>query len=355
MPNFDFNEIVKKTYKKESTDIKDTEYYESLKVCKNLEKPVSVEEDKDDNCAKDDKATKDDYNNLKDILSIVTSVIAIIAALYAAISRFINDIYSINLAKFYNISADLFDYNRNFYFILSLAIYAFTVVVLLSPFNLRDKWISKKVDRFESFLWSLAMSLYVWLISYIILISLLIKFNHSININYIYIGSLIFWIFLWRFYYYIITDAPKFWRKSRDDNKSNSSTNKEAESVKLSKSRLILYVFYIIFIIIIILCIAAFAISNINLDPKNKMSYEILKDEKEYNVIIGYKDDMAITMSSKNASDPETKILRFESNQYKLQDLKDKIIIYKTFDKVIPYGGSVNNKDSNESSDETGN
>ena len=355
MPDLDFNEIVKKTYKKESTDIKDTEYYESLKVSKNIEQQESVEENKDDNCAKDDKATKDDSNNLKDILSNLTSIIAIIAALYAGISRFINAIYSINSAKFYNISAELFDYNRNFYFILSLAIYAFTIFVLISPFILRDKYRSNKIDRYESFIWSLAMSFFVWLISFVILIRLLIKFNSNINIYYIYIGSLIFWLFLWRLHYYIITDAQKFLIRSKDDFKLSLNIIKEVGDTNLPEGKLRLYKFYIFFVLFVVICTAFWAFRSINLDPKNKTSYEILKDEKEYNVIIGYKDDMAITMSSKNASDPETKILRFESNQYKLQDLKDKIIIYKTFDKVIPYGGSVNNKDSNESSDETGN
>lgn len=39
------------------------------------------------------------------------------------------------------------------------------------------------------------------------------------------------------------------------------------------------------------------------------MSYEILQDEKEYNVIIGYKDDMAITLNGIELMDGGKKAL----------------------------------------------
>ncbi len=63
---------------------------------------------------------------------------------------------------------------------------------------------------------------------------------------------------------------------------------------------------------------------------------------------------MAITMTSEKAGDPDNQILRFESNEYKLQDLKDKVIIYKTFEEVVTIEGSTNNKVSNESVDKSG-
>ncbi len=50
---------------------------------------------------------------------------------------------------------------------------------------------------------------------------------------------------------------------------------------------------------------------------------------------------MAITMTSKKASNPDTKILSFESNEYKLRDVKDKVIIYKTFEDVLPFKQDV--------------
>lgn len=114
-----------------------------------------------------------------------------------------------------------------------------------------------------------------------------------------------------------------------------------------------MYPVYVIIFFVVIFSLKSL-LSSPGIDPKYKMSYEILKDEKAYNVIIGYKDDMAITMKSEKAGDPDNQILRFESNEYKLQDLKDKVIIYKTFEEVVTIEGSTNNKVSNESVDKSG-
>lgn len=132
------------------------------------------------------------------------------------------------------------------------------------------------------------MSAYVGFISFVILLNILIKFNSKIDIGHIYIVSLIFWIFLWRLYYYIITDAPKFLIKSRNDIQLCSIIKKEVENTKLSKGKFRLYIFYIILIIVIVLCTGIYTFSATNLNPKNKRSYEILKNHVDYNVIIGY-------------------------------------------------------------------
>lgn len=42
-------------------------------------------------------------------------------------------------------------------------------------------------------------------------------------------------------------------------------------------------------------------------------------------------------MMSEKAGDPDNKILIFESDEYKLQDLMDKVIIYTTFENVEPF------------------
>ena len=331
MSKFDFSEIIKKTYKKESTDIKEVEYYESLEVSKILDQKESVEE------AKDDNKVSDDRNNLKDVLSNLTSLITGVTALFAGISMFTNALFAFKAEKYYKVPVYLFNGSRNFEFIIRLAIYILTIHVLISPFILRDKWRNNKIDRFESFLLSLTISLYIVLITFVILINFLIAFNINININYIYIISLILWIFLSRLFHYIITDAPKFLIKSRDDFKLRLNITKEVGDTNLPKSKLRLYMFYILLILFVVICTAGWAFSSINLDPKYKMSYEILKDEKDFNVIIGYKDGMAISLTGEELISGGETNLNFISNEYVLQDVKDKVIIYKTFDKVEPF------------------
>lgn len=340
MPNFDFNEIVKKTYKKESTDIKDTEYYESLKVCKNLEKPVSVEENKDDNCAKDDKAVSDESNNLKDILSNLTSIVAIIAAFYAGFSRLTNALYSINAERFYKISSDLFYSNRNFEFVVSISIYAFTIFVLISPLSLRDKWRNKKIHKEDSFLFSALISFYLLSLFIIIFANYIAKIfakRSILFINFVMLG--VFVLVSW-FFYFLITGTFKFWvNENEKSDKSNESFKTKSDN-NVTITEKIIYGIYIIFIIGVSI-VFNFIIKGPDINPKDKISYEILKDEKTYNVVIGYKDDMAITMTSEKAGDSDNKILRFESNEYKLQDLKDKVIVYKTFEDVLPFKQDV--------------
>lgn len=96
-----------------------------------------------------------------------------------------------------------------------------------------------------------------------------------------------------------------------------------------------MYSIYIIFFVVVIFSLSS-ALSTHGIDPKNKMSYEILKDEEDYNVI-GYKDGVAITLTGKASLDCGKMRLHFISNEYILQDVKDKVIVYRIFDKLIPY------------------
>ena len=334
MSEFDYSEFIKKTYKKESTDAKKMEYYECIKICNDLDQNKSVEENKSENIE------NGDTKNLKEILNYITSLITAFTALCAGFSMFFNASFAFNAGIFYKVPTYLFNDNIDFEFIIRLAIYILTTYVLLSPIILRDRRRSNKIDRFESFLLSLLLSAYVGFIFFVILINLLIKFNFKIDINYIYIISLIFWIFLWRLYHYIITDAPKLWIKSRNDILLCASIKKEVKDTKLPKGKFRIYIFYIVFIVVLVLCTAFFTFGGINLNPKNKMSYEILKDEKTYNVIIGYKDGMAITLTGVESVRSGDRRLKFINNEYKIQEVKNKVVVYKNFDKVIPYKNS---------------
>lgn len=330
MPKFDFREIIKRTYKTKSEKRKDLEYCECFKARHNLDQQVSFEESRDDNTA------NKDYKKLKDILSILTSIIAIIAALSAGFSSLTNAMYSINAGIFYKISAELLYYNRNFDFILSLAVFAFTLFVFLSPIFLKDKWKNKKIDRVDAFLLSVLISFYLLIIFMIIFADFIVKISakqSTLSIDLIML--VVFLLFRW-FIYFLISGTFKFWVKKNE----KSDTNKEGQKIKSADNLTIRdKIFYGLYIILFIAVILAFCtvIEGPDINPKDKMSYEIIKNEKDYNVIIGYKDGRAITLTGVESFVDGKISLNFISNEYMLQDVKDKVIIYKTFNKVIPY------------------
>lgn len=290
---------------------------------------------------------------LKEVISVITSIIAMCAAIYEAFTNLTNAMYAHKAESFYNVSSELFYYDRNFDFIISIFILIFTYFVLIMPFYLSDKWKSKNIDRIEALLFSALISLYILAILVIVLTNFIVRMFAHRNLIFLKIFIIVVFILLTLFFYFIITGTSK--RTSKKNNGSGiiNDIKNDLSIVKLSKVQKIVYPVYVIIFFVVIFSLKSL-LSSPGIDPKYKMSYEILKDEKAYNVIIGYKDDMAITMTSEKAGDPDNQILRFESNEYKLQDLKDKVIIYKTFEEVVTIEGSTNNKVSNESVDKSG-
>ncbi len=272
MPNFDFNEIVKKTYKKESTDIKNTEYYECLKVSNNLERQDGVEGTKEDNTTKDDKAANEDSSNLKDLLSNLTSIIAIIAGFYAGFSRFTNALFSINAGRYYNISSDLFYSNRNFDFIVGISVYVFTMFVLISPASLKDKWKNKKINRVDAFLVSLLISFYILILFMIIFTNYIAKIfaeRSILFINFVLLGGLV--LVCW-FFYFLITGTFKFWINENEKSDQSNESNKTKADNNVTVTEKIIYGIYIIFIIGVSI-VFNFIIKGPDINPKNKKSY----------------------------------------------------------------------------------
>lgn len=106
------------------------EYYESIKISNSLEQKESFDETKDDNIV------TDDTNSLKYALNDLTSIIAAIATFHALLTYLSNIICASNAQDFYNVSSELFYYDRNFNLIVSIFIFGFTSCVLIIPFSL---------------------------------------------------------------------------------------------------------------------------------------------------------------------------------------------------------------------------
>lgn len=153
-------------------------------------------------------------------------------------------------------------------------------------------------------------------------------------------------------FYFIITGTSK--TKSKKNNESGiiDDIKNDLSIVKLTNVQKIVYSIYIIFFLVVILSLRS-VLSSPGINPEEKMSYEILKDEEDYNVIIGYKDNKAITIAGNIIGSSTNRMLIFTSNEYKLQDISDKVITYETFKNVIPFEGNGSIKGVNGSDSKT--
>lgn len=283
-------------------------------------------------------------SGLNDVFSIITSVIAICAGLYGIISNFTNAMYASNAEKFYKIPSEIFYYNRNFHFITSIVIYVFTVFVLIGPFLLRDKWRYRKIDKTLAFFWSSLISLYMLFFISITCIRFLVEISIKFGAKFTTIAILIGYVLLCWFFYFLITGTFKFWGKDNKNQEMSRNRKEESNVSSITMAQKILYPIYVIIIIAIILFLNI-RLTGPDTDPKDKLSYEIIQCETDYNAIIGYKDGLAITLNGDEFLKDDSKTLKFTSDKYKLQDLKDKIIVYKTFDKVEPFKGDEDKKE----------
>lgn len=280
----------------------------------------------------------DDYKRSKDILSRLASLIAVIAAFSAVFNNVSNAIFAHNVEKFYKIPAELFYYNRNFNLIFSIVIYILTSLVFFSPFYLREKWIEKSIDKSMAFFYSTLIGLYVLFFISVFSINFLVSiFKNMSNKSIFFIMILIYFLLCW-FFYYLITGIFKFWEDiSKLDLFSNTKSDENISNLRNIKT--MIYIIYLIIIILTILFLN-YKLAGPDINPKDKMSYEIIQNEKDFNVIIGYKDSMAITLTGEDSQTGGKMRLYFTSDEYMLKDVKDKSIVYRTFDKVIPYKGT---------------
>lgn len=310
---------------------------------------ISDEKKEDD---KKEDNIENDSRNFKNILNNLSSIIAVLAAVCTGIANARNAIYASNAQEFYNVSSELFYFDRNFYFFVNIFILIFTLFILVIPFYLSDKWKSKKIDRIESLLYSALISLYMLAILFIIFTNCIVRIFAHKKLIFLKIFIVVVFISLSLLFYFTITGTSK--RKSKKNNESGliNDIKNDLAIGKLTRVQKIVYSIYIIFFLVVILSLSS-VLSSHGINPEEKMSYEILKDEEDYNVIIGYKDNKAITIAGNIIGSSTNRMLVFTSNEYKLQDISDKVITYETFKNVIKFEGSGSIKGVNGSDSKT--
>lgn len=285
-------------------------------------------------------------SRLNDILSVITSIIAICAALYGIISNLSNAMYAHNAESFYKVSSELFYYNRNFNFITSIVIYILTSIVLFSPFYFKEKWDKGQIDKSMAFFYSTLLALYALFFASIFFINYIVEFN--LGQKSLTIIMFIAYIMLCFLFYFLITGLPKFFKKENKEREEEKEKEKDKENEQIGKKfslgNILLYIIYVIIVIVVIIVLIS-RLKGPDIDPKDKKSYEILKNQVDYNVIIGYKDGMAITLTGVELRNGGSKKLKFTSNNYMLQNIEDKVIIYKTYKEVVPFGENEEKKE----------
>ncbi len=189
---------------------------------------------------------------LKEVISVITSIIAMCAAIYEAFTNLTNAMYAHKAESFYNVSSELFYYDRNFDFIISIFILIFTYFVLIMPFYLSDKWKSKNIDRIEALLFSALISLYILAILVIVLTNFIVRMFAHRNLIFLKIFIIVVFILLTLFFYFIITGTSK--RTSKKNNGSGiiNDIKNDLSIVKLSKVQKIVYPVYVIIFFVVI-------------------------------------------------------------------------------------------------------
>ena len=284
---------------------------------------------------------KFDFNNednksKKDVLSKIPSVIALLTALFTGFTMLTNRMFALHAEKFYKVPEALFYYNRNFDFVARLVIYMLTAFVLLRPLKLRSMWENNYIDILEVILRSALISLYIVILFTIIFFDQIVQIFINVSSTFIYFVILFGHVVIRLFFIFLITGKVKLWDKEANGLGIINNVRRELRIDKWTMSQKLFFIIYILFLLAVMSSLRS-VLTGPSLDPKDKMSYEILKDEEVYNVIIGYKDGMAISLTGEESISGGKTSLNFISNEYVLQDVKDKVRVYKTYDKVNAY------------------
>lgn len=215
------------------------------------------------------------------------------------------------------------------------------------PFIINKKYKNKEIDKLMLFSYSL---LFAFLISTINIVNIYnILYRIFTNLDGIKFKIFFYCTFTFLiFINYVIINT----NNSPDESSKNHTIENKINDQNVNYLIIIVVAIYVSLILII----TAFYIHNMNIpskDPGNIRSYEIIQEEEKYNVIIGYKDNKAITIEGNIRGSSTNKMLIFTSNEYKLQDISDKVIIYETFKNVTPFEGNGSIKGANGSDSKT--
>lgn len=286
--------------------------------------------------------------NMKDWISLIASIFGVIAVILFTCNSVFNYISAVKASSFYKLPISLFTNDKFMGYYLSTVFRIVKISVLFS--NILVGMIMKKrgFKISVAIYWSIVVGAnIIAAYSYDIVNFLynLIKSEQSLPYFILLILLLATLSALNYFVIQFICNDGKNYKKNRRGNfkrRFNKRKSKINKKIKIFFGNLNFTrgVFYLYFIIVTAIFAYSFmSPSKPNDDPKNIRAYEILKNEKEYNVIIGYKDGMAITITGIELVKDGNRSLKFINNEHVLQDIKDKVVVYKEYKEVIPFEG----------------
>lgn len=297
-----------------------------------------ISDDKKDESKKDDDSERFYPTNLQGWLVLITSSMAIIASVVVLFNKIVDFNFAVSAEAFYRVPRQLFFDDKLFGYYLNFLFAGFYLLLLFLPFFISSKYRYRKLEKFDAIFLSAFFGI---ILSILNIIAVYIVFDKNlIVINENIVWKYIAFILLFTIFgnYKIITLANKFNYKESKENDDNNirvkkGINKENIAYFIKSIPLIIYMLFMLVGII------GF-ISSMNIPNRyaeDIRNYEIIKGEENYNVIVGYKDGRAITLTGDESSLGGKISLNFTSNEYMLQDVKNKVIVNKTFDKVVPY------------------
>ena len=296
---------------------------------------------KDDKKVGDNKDDNDDRifpTNLQGWLVVITSSMAVIASIVVLFNKTVDFNFAISAEAFYKVPRQLFFDDKLFGYYLNLLFVGFYIILFFFPFVISSKYRNKKLKKFDAIILSVYFGIILSFLNILAIYRLFDNISITINENIVWKYLLFILAFTIVGNYTIITLANKYnYKESEDNDDGNTETKKDIHKknsiFNISSIVGSIYMMYMLFSIIVFIS----SMNSPNRYAENIRTYEIIKGEEDYNVIIGYKDDMAITLNGDESSVGGKISLVFTSNEYMLQDVKDKVIVYKTFDKVVPY------------------
>ncbi len=306
-------------------------------------------------------------------IPLLTGIITLVVAAGNVVLNFLNYGYARKAEEFYGVPSRYFTnsfVDDKVMIFISILLY---LVILDLPFILKKLYKVKKLGKFESVLYSLAIVVDTIPVVYMAIIEIIVFFNLSVSELPVIIATVIIAITIFVFYMSLFTKDISNVRKEDlgkleiKEEKVEGRNDKNTKKTKKSKTKevvasnnqekagalmrfkgffkellTIILAAALTFVVLSPLIITADRIIE---DPQNKTQYEIVtindgdKESEHQMAVVSYKNSKAILMdctiiTQAAINGNEIEILQLTKGKYRLSDIEGHQIEYKEFDAV---------------------
>ena len=306
-------------------------------------------------------------------IPLLTGIITLVVAAGNVVLNFLNYGYARKAEEFYGVPSRYFTnsfVDDKVMIFISILLY---LVILDLPFILKKLYKVKKLGKFESVLYSLAIVVDTIPVVYMAIIEIIVFFNLSVSELPVIIATVIIAITIFVFYMSLFTKDISNVRKEDlgkleiKEEKVEGRNDKNTKKTKKSKTKevvasnnqekagalmrfkgffkellTIILAAALTFVVLSPLIITADRIIE---DPQNKTQYEIVtindgdKESEHQMAVVSYKNSKAILMdctiiTHAAINGNEIEILQLTKGKYRLSDIEGHQIEYKEFDAV---------------------